>query len=172
MAIKRIIGFVVVFTLVALAMETPLAFVNIPSVIIVFGLIIGGALASGLRLTGMISISWNKNATEADLWDASDTYRSCSKLAMASGAVGTLIGLVLMLGNMNDPADIGPGLAISLLTALYAVVLKYFVFEPISAGFEKRAMDTPFIDSVLDESLRAKVVAPDIAEADGQEAAK
>ena len=46
--------------------------------------------------------------------------------------LGVLIGLVLMLAHMDDPAAIGPAMAICLLTALYGTILKYFVFNPLS----------------------------------------
>ena len=39
MMIKRIVGFVIMFTLMALAMEDPFVFFNVPSALIVFGLI-------------------------------------------------------------------------------------------------------------------------------------
>ena len=42
---------------------------------------------------------------------------------MGTGYVGTLIGAVLMLGSLEDPAAIGPSLAIAILTILYAVIL-------------------------------------------------
>ena len=40
-------------------------------------------------------------------------------IAPAMGMIGTLIGLVLMLGNMGDPKSIGPAMAVALLTTLY-----------------------------------------------------
>ena len=45
--------------------------------------------------------------------------------------MGTLIGCIIMLKNLDDPAAIGPGLAIGILTVLYAVYLKYFICKPI-----------------------------------------
>ena len=40
-------------------------------------------------------------------------------IAPAMGMIGTLIGIVLMLGNMGDPKSIGPAMAVALLTTLY-----------------------------------------------------
>ena len=37
--------------------------------------------------------------------------------------IGTLIGLVLMLGNLSDQAAIGPAMAVALLTTFYGAVL-------------------------------------------------
>lgn len=54
------------------------------------------------------------------------------KYAPAFGMIGTLIGLVLMLGNMSDPSAIGPGMAVALLTTLYGAVVANVVFLPIS----------------------------------------
>ncbi len=53
--------------------------------------------------------------------------------APAFGMIGTLVGLVIMLKNMDDPAAIGPGMAIALLTTLYGSILANVFLEPISA---------------------------------------
>lgn len=52
------------------------------------------------------------------------------RYAPAYGLIGTLLGLVMMLGNMSDPAAIGPGMAVALLTTLYGAVLANAVFLP------------------------------------------
>jgi chemotaxis protein MotA len=41
----------------------------------------------------------------------------------AMGMIGTLVGLVLMLGNLSDQSTIGPNMAIALLTTFYGSVL-------------------------------------------------
>ena len=43
-----------------------------------------------------------------------------------AGAIGTMIGLVIMLGNLQDQAAIGPAMAISLLTILYGLLIFLF----------------------------------------------
>jgi chemotaxis protein MotA len=69
------------------------------------------------------------------------------RYAPAYGMIGTLLGLVMMLGNMSDPASIGPGMAVALLTTLYGALLAYAVFLPCAEklGFlnkqELAAMD-------------------------------
>ena len=47
-------------------------------------------------------------------------------VAPAMGMIGTLIGLVLMLGNMGDPKSIGPMMAVALLTTLYGAFVPTF----------------------------------------------
>jgi chemotaxis protein MotA len=55
------------------------------------------------------------------------------KYAPAFGMIGTLIGLVIMLGNMDDPASIGPGMAVALLTTLYGAVIANVVCLPLAS---------------------------------------
>ncbi|HUW81212.1 MAG TPA: MotA/TolQ/ExbB proton channel family protein [Phycisphaerae bacterium] len=50
-------------------------------------------------------------------------FRLGAAFALAGGLLGTLIGLVIMLMNMDDPSAIGPGMAVALLTQLYGVGL-------------------------------------------------
>lgn len=54
------------------------------------------------------------------------------KYAPAFGMIGTLIGLVIMLGNMDDPASIGPGMAVALLTTLYGAVIANVICLPLA----------------------------------------
>jgi len=53
--------------------------------------------------------------------------------APAFGMIGTLIGLVIMLKNMDDPAAIGPGMAIALLTTMYGAIIANIAFGPIAS---------------------------------------
>jgi len=50
----------------------------------------------------------------------------------AMGMIGTLVGLVQMLANMEDPSTIGPSMAVALLTTLYGAMLANMVAIPIA----------------------------------------
>lgn len=54
------------------------------------------------------------------------------RYAPAFGMIGTLLGLIIMLGNMDDPAAIGPGMAVALLTTLYGALLANCVALPMA----------------------------------------
>ncbi|MFQ5428773.1 MAG: motility protein A [Phycisphaerae bacterium] len=54
------------------------------------------------------------------------------KFAPAFGMIGTLIGLVVMLKNMDDVSKIGPGMAIALLTTMYGAILANLFAIPIT----------------------------------------
>lgn len=67
-------------------------------------------------------------------------YQSALKawvdVAPAMGMIGTLIGLVQMLGNMSDPQAIGPAMAVALLTTLYGAFIANVLFGPMLAKLE------------------------------------
>jgi chemotaxis protein MotA len=60
-------------------------------------------------------------------------WLSIADAAPALGMAGTIIGLVGMFSAMDDPARIGPSMALALLTTLYGVVIANFVAAPIAA---------------------------------------
>merc|ERR1712230_337197 len=57
-------------------------------------------------------------------------------IAPAMGMIGTLVGLVAMLGNMADPKAIGPAMAVALLTTLYGAMIANCIFMPIVTKLE------------------------------------
>lgn len=56
---------------------------------------------------------------------------SAQDIAPAMGMIGTLVGLVLMLGNMSDPKSIGPAMAVALLTTLYGAIIANVMCIPL-----------------------------------------
>lgn len=59
-------------------------------------------------------------------------FKSLGDAAPAFGMIGTLVGLVQMLSTMDDPAAIGPSMAIALLTTLYGALIANLVCLPIA----------------------------------------
>jgi chemotaxis protein MotA len=55
-----------------------------------------------------------------------------AKLAPVFGFVGTIIGLINVLNHVEDPAQIGKGMALALLTTFYGILLANFLFYPLS----------------------------------------
>jgi chemotaxis protein MotA len=58
--------------------------------------------------------------------------------APAFGMVGTLLGLIVMLADMDDPSKMGPGLSTALMTTLYGVLVARFVFLPSSSKVKQK----------------------------------
>ncbi|WP_199609073.1 flagellar motor protein PomA [Flocculibacter collagenilyticus] len=68
-------------------------------------------------------------------------FKSLGDVAPAMGMIGTLIGLVAMLSNMDDPKAIGPAMAVALLTTLYGAFLANVIALPISAKLNVRVVE-------------------------------
>lgn len=90
-----------------------------------------------------------------DLWSTAERHslavgvlRRAAEYAPAMGLIGTLIGLVQMLGKLDDPHAIGPSMAVALLTTLYGAVLANLVFSPLAAKLERNAADDGLVNRV------------------------
>lgn len=64
-------------------------------------------------------------------------WNAVADAAPGMGMIGTVAGLVQMFAGMDDPARIGPGMALALLTTLYGVVLANALAGPIAARLER-----------------------------------
>jgi len=57
----------------------------------------------------------------------------------AMGMIGTLIGLVIMLGNLSDQAAIGPAMAVALLTTFYGAIIANVFCGPFANKLKFRS---------------------------------
>jgi chemotaxis protein MotA len=81
-------------------------------------------------------------------------YRSVGDAAPAWGMVGTLIGMVNMFANMEDPSKLGPFMAVALLATLYGALLGNLICLPIADKLhvkleEEEISRTLIIDGIL-----------------------
>ena len=68
-------------------------------------------------------------------------FKSIAEASPAMGMIGTLIGLVQMLANMDDPKSIGPAMAVALLTTLYGAIIANAIALPIAAKLKAISSD-------------------------------
>ena len=86
--------------------------------------------------------------------DGQDIFKAIGDVGPAMGMIGTLIGLVQMLSNMDDPKQIGPAMAVALLTTLYGAILANMFALPIADKLavrsrEENSSKSLVIDAVL-----------------------
>lgn len=62
-------------------------------------------------------------------------------IAPAMGLIGTLVGLVQMLGNLDDPSSLGPSMAVALLTTLYGALMANIIFLPLAYKLERNTQE-------------------------------
>lgn len=86
--------------------------------------------------------------------DGANIFKAIGDVAPAMGMIGTLIGLVAMLSNMDDPKSIGPSMAVALLTTLYGAFLANVIAIPIESklrnrGGEEKNNQMLILDAIL-----------------------
>ena len=89
--------------------------------------------------------------------DAAALYDKGSSVAPAFGMVGTLVGLINMLKNMDMSGDgassIGSDMGTALITTLYGCVLAHMVFGPIAANLRKRDEEEVLCKMIIVEGV-------------------
>lgn len=86
------------------------------------------------------SILRAETAAEAERHERGERIlRSMGHTAPAFGMIGTLIGLVQMLSEMDDPSQIGDAMAVAILTTFYGAFLAYVIFLPIADKLAERS---------------------------------
>lgn len=75
--------------------------------------------------------------------------------APAWGMIGTLIGLAQMLSHLNDPQQIGSGLAVALLTTLYGALFAHLFCIPLAGKLESRHNEEETLREIMLEGFLA-----------------
>ena len=114
------------------------------------GLLIDGHPADTVR--SMLQKDLNETLKRHS--DGQDIFKAIGDVGPAMGMIGTLIGLVQMLSNMDDPKQIGPAMAVALLTTLYGAILANMFALPIADKLAVRSREentskTLVIDALL-----------------------
>jgi chemotaxis protein MotA len=76
-------------------------------------------------------------------------FEAMGKYAPAYGLIGTLIGLVIMLMNLNDPSKIGPGMALGLIGTLYGTAMANMIALPLSEKLVQRNNEEIMLKSII-----------------------
>ncbi len=97
-------------------------------------------------------------ATEIDFVEdrhkkGADMFAAMGAISPAMGMIGTLIGLVIMLQNLQDTASIRPAMAIALITTFYGAVLANLVFIPFSGKLRIRSDQEVFLRRLTMEGV-------------------
>lgn len=86
---------------------------------------------------------------------ASEMIARAAEMAPAFGMIGTLVGLVLMLKDMSDPAAIGPAMAVALLTTLYGSIMANVFLNPIAAKLKIYSKEEVLSKRMIIEGIMA-----------------
>jgi len=75
------------------------------------------------------------------------------QMAPAWGMIGTLIGLILMLANLDDPDALGPGMAMALITTLYGSIIANLLALPIASKLKDKSKDEILIRELMIQGI-------------------
>ncbi|NOY77210.1 MAG: motility protein A [Calditrichaeota bacterium] len=89
----------------------------------------------------------NRHELGASIMKTMGTY------APAYGMIGTVIGLILMLGTMSDPSTIGPSMAVALITTFYGAVLANLIFLPLAGKLETISSQEVMVKELVREGV-------------------
>jgi flagellar motor component MotA len=136
--IPRFIGYFGGIGLIALGIVLggdALAFFSAPAVLIVLGGGIFFTMAAhgfaGLKNAFTASIGNKNRATGSEKTHVA-VLLTLKNAFLGAAAIGMLIGLIQMLGNMDDPSQIGPSMAVALLSLLYGFLLGDLLVGPLA----------------------------------------
>jgi len=73
--------------------------------------------------------------------------------APAFGMIGTLIGLIQMLGSLSSPDGIGAGMATALITTFYGALLANLIFNPLAGKLGIRSKKESMLREMILEGV-------------------
>ena len=89
--------------------------------------------------------------------DVAAMYDRASSVAPAFGMLGTLVGLINMLKNMNledgGSSSIGADMGTALITTLYGVVLAHMIFTPIASNLRARTAEKVMCKMIIVDGI-------------------
>jgi chemotaxis protein MotA len=85
--------------------------------------------------------------------EEANVFRSAGVLAPMFGLLGTLLGMVKVLGNMSDPAKAGAAMAVALSSAFLGIAIANFLCVPIAGQVRVMAMHETLIYEILLEGV-------------------
>lgn len=126
---------VATLALIFLLSGSPLVFIDIPSLVIMTGIIIGGAIFGyGNNIFSYVRSSRKQRISSSELFATLDFYNYLTRLTLYAGVLSFAIASVLTLAQSKDTSAIGPSIAFSLITCFCGMLISYLIIQPIKHG--------------------------------------
>ncbi|NMC63316.1 MAG: motility protein A [SAR324 cluster bacterium] len=84
---------------------------------------------------------------------AVQVFQTMGTYAPALGLIGTLIGLIQMLGALGDAASVGPAMAVALTGTFYGAVMANLLFLPISGKIKSMQEEELLLKAITVEAM-------------------
>lgn len=86
-------------------------------------------------------------------WRSVQVWETMGNFAPAMGLIGTLIGLIHMLGSLQDPSTVGPAMSLALVATLYGSVAANLFFFPMAGKLRVVAQERELSKDITLEAL-------------------
>lgn len=103
-------------------------------------------LVRAIMETELISVE-DRHKGKIGFWDA------LGAMGPAWGMIGTLVGLINMLQDMDDASSIGPNMAVALVTTLYGSLLANWVCAPVASKLKENNAEEVMMKEIMIEGL-------------------
>ncbi len=134
-----------------LALERLLAQQNDPFLHRGLQLLVDGAEPEVIRRTLEIDI----DAREARELEAAAVFESVGGYAPTIGIIGAVLGLIQVLGNLENPSVLGDGIAVAFVATIYGVGLANLVLLPLAGRLRSAIQEQSRYQDLLTEGLSA-----------------
>lgn len=141
-------------TLLLLLGGFPFMFLDIPSLVIMVGIILGGAIFGyGNHIFSYIRSSRKDRISSSELFATLDFYNYLTRLTLYAGILSFVIASALLLAQSGDMKAIGPSVALAMLTCLYGMMVSYIIIQPIKHGVLYQNMNSSRTSAASQESI-------------------
>ena len=103
-------------------------------------------LVRAIMETELMSLE-ERHKSKAAFWD------TLGAMGPAWGMIGTLIGLINMLGNLSDPGSLGPAMSVALLTTMYGSMLANWLCAPVANKMKSNSGKEVMVKQIMIEGL-------------------
>lgn len=93
------------------------------------------------------------NAKQSRMALATNLFENMSKICPGMGMIGTMLGLIQMLSNMNDPSKLGGGMATAMITTLYGLSMGTIIYGPWGEKIHLEAEKSLELDMMVVEGM-------------------
>ena len=133
---------VFIFAALGILVGSGLAYMDLPSVLLILMALFFFFFTSksGSIIGRYFRTSFRKEHTytRAELASLAAALKNTTRFTLAVGGFGFVFGMLGSLINLENRQMLGPNIAVSLLTLLYAIAIGVFIFFPVQAWAENR----------------------------------
>ena len=132
-----------------LALEEAVANMDDPFLVRGLQMVVDGSDSETVRsiMEMEIDLSERENETGIKILETAGGY------APTMGIIGTVLGLVHVLGNLNNAEDLGPAIAVAFMATFYGIASANLIWLPLAAKLKVRSEEETLVRELILEGI-------------------